>query len=66
MKKKYDHVYWISEYDNKYSALQYVLLGLFLYNTKIKKNGIATIILVFCTSNNACNTAVLWTMVGRM
>ena len=48
--KKYDHVYWIAEYDNTYSALPYILLGLFLFNTKIKKIGIATIILGFSTA----------------
>lgn len=46
---KYDNVYWIAEYENTYSAFSYLLLGLFLYNTKIKKIGIATIILGFST-----------------
>ena len=47
--KKYDKLYWIAEYDNTYSAFPYILLGGFLYNTKIKKIGIATIILGFST-----------------
>jgi dihydroceramidase len=48
--KKYDNVYWIAEYDNTFSSLPYLLLGIFLYNTKIKKIGIATIILGFSTA----------------
>ena len=48
--KKYDRVYWIAEYDNTFSSLPYLLLGIFLYNTKIKKIGIATILLGFSTA----------------
>jgi len=47
--KKYDKLYWIAEYDNTYSALPYILLGGFLYNTKIRNIGISIIILGFST-----------------
>ena len=38
--KKYDKIYWIAEYDNTYSALPYILLGGFLFNTRIRNNSI--------------------------
>lgn len=47
--KKYDKIYWIAEYDNTYSALPYILLGGFLFNTRIRNIAVAIIILGFST-----------------
>lgn len=47
--KKYDVFFWIAEYDNTFSALPYLLIGLLFQMTKIKKIGNAVIILGLST-----------------
>ena len=47
--KKYDAFSWIAEYDNTFSALPYILIGLMFRITKIKNIGNALILLGFST-----------------